>query len=335
MTAADILQLADEIIGGRRLGRQDGLSFLADGELSALCEGADRIRRALCGDRADLCTIVNGRSGGCPENCRYCAQSAHYRTHVQRYEFLDAEALTEDCLKNEAEGVQRYSIVTAGRTLTGEAFEKALAAYRMMSGRSRLILCASHGFMTDEQLRQLREAGVTMYHENIETSRRYFPQVCTTHTYDDKLDMIRRAKAAGLTICCGGIIGMGETVQDRIDMALDIAQLGVESIPLNALIPMKGTPFGEMPPITEDEILRTVALFRFIVPEADVRLAAGRGLMERGGIKAFRAGANSAVTGNMLTTGGTSIRGDIEMLSELGFTVGGCSEAENGRTDHA
>ncbi len=315
----DIIKLADEIIAGRRLTAQDDLSFITEGELAALCEGADKIRKALCGSRADLCTIVNGRSGGCSENCKYCAQSGHYRTGVQCYEFLEPKQLLEDCLKNEAEGVQRYSIVTAGRTLTGAAFEKALEAYRLMSRQSRLILCASHGFMTDEQLRQLKEAGVTMYHENIETSRRYFPYICTTHTYDDKLDMIRRAKAAGLTICCGGILGMGETWQDRIDMALDIASLGVESIPLNALMPMKGTPFAELPVLSEEELLRCVALFRFLVPQADVRLAAGRRLMERGGIKAFCGGANSAVTGNMLTTGGTSIRGDIEMLKELGF----------------
>lgn len=317
----DMIKLAEEIIAGRRLGRGDDLGFLLNCDLDELCRGADRIRKALRGDRADLCAIVNGRSGGCSENCKFCAQSGHYPSGVKRYDFLNADELVKNCLANEAEGVHRYSIVTAGRTLTGEAFEKAVRAYSEMSRQSRLILCASHGFMTDEQLKRLRESGASMYHENIETSRRYFPYVCTTHTYDEKTDMIARAKKAGFSICCGGIIGMGETWEDRLDMALDIAALGVESVPLNALMPMKGTPFGEMEPITEDDILRTVAIFRYIVPDADIRLAAGRRLMSEGGKKAFTSGANAAVTGNMLTTGGTSIKGDIEMLKELGYEL--------------
>ncbi len=317
----DMIKLADEIINGRRLGRDDELGFFKDCDLDELCKGADKIRAALCGSSFDLCTIINGRSGRCSENCKFCAQSAHHSTGVREYGFMEPADLVADCMRNEAEGVHRYSIVTAGKTLTGSEFEKAIEAYKLMSEKSKLILCASHGLLTEEQFVKLKECGVTMYHENIETSRSYFPKVCTTHTYDDKINTIKLAKKAGLTICCGGIIGMGESWEDRVDMAVSIAELEVESIPLNALMPMKGTPMEDMQTISEEEILRTCAMFRYIVPTADIRLAAGRGLMADDGKRAFSSGVNAAVTGNMLTTGGSSIRSDREMLTEMGFSL--------------
>ena len=158
-----------------------------------------------------------------------------------------------------------------------------------------------------------------MYHSNIETSKRYFPKICTTHTWEDKLEEIRLAKEAGLTVCSGGIIGMGETWEDRIDMALSLAELKVDSIPINVLMPIPGTPFGGLPALTEEEILRTIALFRFVNPEADVRLAAGRSLMKESGNEAFRSGANATITGNLLTTSGSDIEKDFAMLNELGL----------------
>lgn len=311
--------LSQEIICGRRITQEDDLQDFIMGDLRALCHGADRIREALCGDHADLCTIINGRSGRCSEDCKFCAQSGHHCTSIKEYPFLDVDTIVADCHKNASQGVHRYSIVTAGKSLSGKDFETALSAYRKMNDECDIELCASHGLLTKEQFRMLWDSGVRMYHENLETSRRYFPFICTTHTYDDKVNCIRVAQAIGFRICSGGIIGMGETWQDRIDMALSLAELKVDSIPINALMPIPGTPFAELPPLTEEEILRTIAIFRFINPEADVRLAAGRVLMQESGKEAFKAGANATITGNLLTTSGSNIAKDFEMLRELGF----------------
>ena len=317
----DISLLADEIINGRRLGRDDDMTVLTGADTDGLCAAADRIRIALCGSRADLCSIINGRSGRCPENCKFCAQSAHSSTGIDEYGFLDEEKIIAECRHNAVRGVHRFSIVTAGRTLSDSDFEKAVSAYSRMSAECGIRLCASHGLLTEEQFTRLRESGVTTYHCNLETSRRYFPFICTTHTFDDKIACIKRAQKCGLNVCSGGIIGMGETWEDRADMALTLAELGIRSVPINALRPIKGTALENETPLTEEDILRTAAIFRFILPEAYIRLAAGRIIMENSGERAFRSGANAAITGDMLTTSGNDIAADVEMFGRLGYEV--------------
>ena len=317
----DVLALAKEIIDGRRLTREDDLSFFLTCDLDDLCKGADQIREARIGDKVDLCSIINGRSGRCPEDCKYCAQSAHHHTNCEIYDFLPEEKIVELCKLNESEGVNRFSIVTAGKALTGKEFDKAIHAYETMHRECKIDLCASMGFLSADQLHRLHEAGVTSYHHNIETSRRNFPNICTTHTFEDKLEVIRRAQAAGLSVCSGGIIGMGETWEDRIDMAITLSELGIKSIPINILRPIPGTPLEHQAALSEDEILRTIAIFRYINPTAMVRLAAGRNSMEHSGEQAFRSGANAAITGDMLTTSGNRISEDQEMLAAMGFTL--------------
>lgn len=317
----DILKLADDIIGEKRINRGDDTDFFITADIDLLCEGADRIRKHFCGDHVDLCSIINGKSGKCSENCRFCAQSAHNCTGVKEYSFLDKETILNECKHNEEKGVHRFSIVTAGRTLNDADFEKAVDAYSTLCDNTDMMLCGSYGLLTDEQFRRLREAGVSRYHCNIETSRRNFPNICTTHTYDDKIACIKRAMNAGFEVCSGGIIGMGETWEDRIDMAISLAELGVDSIPINALMPIKGTPLEGLARLTEDDILRTVAIFRYIVPTADIRLAAGRDLMKECGKCAFHSGANSTITGDMLTTSGNDISGDVGMLGAMGFDI--------------
>ena len=199
--------------------------------------------------------------------------------------------------------------------------EKALRAYRAMKKECKVELCASHGLLSQEDFNRLKEAGVGRYHANIETSRRNFPNICTTHTFEDKLEVIRRAQAAGLSVCSGGIIGMGETWEDRIDMAITLSELGIKSIPLNILRPIPGTPLEHQAALSENEILRTIAIFRYINPTAMVRLAAGRNSMEHSGERAFRSGANAAITGDMLTTSGNRISEDQERLAAMGFTL--------------
>lgn len=316
------LELAQEIINGRRIKREDDLSFFLTCDLGELCKGADFIREHFIGDKVDLCSIINGRSGKCPEDCKYCAQSAHHHTDCDVYDFLPEEKILEACKINEAEGVDRFSIVTSGKALSGEEFEQAIHAFHTMHEECKIDLCASMGFLNEEQLHRLHEVGVTSYHHNIETSRRNFPNICTTHTYDQKIETLKKVKKEGMCACSGGIIGMGETWEDRLDMAISLAELGIDSIPINTLMPIKGTPFEHLPRLTEDEILRTVAFFRYINPEANIRLGAGRALLTNDGEFAFQSGVSATITGNMLTTVAcATIRSDKEMLEKLNRDV--------------
>jgi biotin synthase len=314
------MSVAEEIINGRRLKRDEDLSWLLEVELSELQAGAFLLQKHFRGNHIDLCTIVNGRSGRCSENCKYCAQSAYHHTGVEEYPLMSKEELFRHAKANQEGGANRFSIVTSGRALSGKEFETVLEAYTEMNDTLSIHLCASHGILTEEQLQKLYEAGVRQYHHNIETSKRYFPEICTSHTYDDRIKTIKLAQKAGLNVCSGGIIGMGETWADRIDMAISLSELNIKSIPINSLMAIPGTKLEGMPPLSGDDILRTIALFRFINPEADIRMAAGRKLMPENGATAFKAGASASITGNMLTTSGTTMKDDLEILKKLGLT---------------
>lgn len=318
----DAIELANEIINGRRITRDDDLTFFLTCDLDELCKGADKIREHFVGDKVDLCSIINGRSGRCPEDCKYCAQSAHHHTDCDIYDFLPEDKILEACRMNESEGVDRFSIVTAGKALTGIEFDKAIHAYETMKKECKIDLCASMGFLSSEQLHRLHEAGVSSYHHNIETSKRNFPNICTTHTYDMKIDTLKKVKAEGMYACSGGIIGMGETWEDRLDMAVSLSEIPVDSIPINALMPIKGTPLENLERISEKDILRTIAFFRYINPTADIRLAAGRALLTNDGELAFKSGASATITGNMLTTVAcATIRSDKKLLKDMGRDV--------------
>ena len=312
--------IAEKIIAGERLKPDDDLKFLLTTPLEKLQAGAKLIQRKFFGNRVDLCTIINGKSGRCGEDCKYCAQAARHKTGVDEYSFLPTEKILEVALADEKAGVNRFSIVTSGRTLDGKNFERAIETYKILCAKVKLKFCASHGILSAEQLQRLRAAGVTRYHHNLETSRRFFPHICTTHTFDDRIKTIKLAQAAGLEICSGGIIGMGETWQDRIDLAFELAALNIKSIPINILNPIKGTPLENLKTLAPEEILRTIAIFRYINPTANVRLAAGRKFLPDAGASAFLHGASAAITGNMLTTSNTNINSDLKLLDELGLT---------------
>ncbi len=318
--SVDVMSIAEEIIKGRSLNRDEDLGWLLEAELSELQAGAFLLQKHFRGNHIDLCTIVNGRSGRCSENCKYCAQSAYHHTGVEEYPLMSKEELFRHAKANQEGGANRFSIVTSGRALSGKEFETVLEAYKEMNDTLSIHLCASHGILTEEQLQKLYEAGVRQYHHNIETSKRYFPEICTSHTYDDRIKTIKLAQKAGLNVCSGGIIGMGETWADRIDMAISLSELNIKSIPINSLMAIPGTKLEGMPPLSGDDILRTIALFRFINPEADIRMAAGRKLMPENGATAFKAGASASITGNMLTTSGTTMKDDLEILKKLGLT---------------
>ncbi|MBP2644118.1 MAG: biotin synthase [Firmicutes bacterium] len=315
-----IQQLKAAVFNGYPVTKEEALS-LYNAPLEALGTAANELREYFLGNTFDICTIINGKSGRCSENCKYCAQSALYPTEIQEYSLLDSERILKEAIYNKNNGILRYSIVTSGRNLSDTEMAMICERYRTLRDNCNLSLCASHGLLSFEQFQQLKAAGVTRYHNNLETSRRYFPHICTTHTYNDKIKTIKNALEAGLEVCSGGIMGLGETAEDRIDMALDLRSLGIKSVPVNILNPIKGTPLENSPKLTAEEVRRIVAVYRFILPDAFIRLAGGRSLLPDKGKSIFQSGANAAISGDMLTTYGIRIRDDMAMLKNLQFEV--------------
>lgn len=314
-------ELKSKVLAGGQVDREVALK-LVDAPLESLAQAADELREHFCGDRFDLCTIVNGKCGKCSEDCKYCAQSAHYHTNLEEsYPLLSTEELLKGAAENKRQGVLRYSIVTSGRKLSDREVNQACESIRAIREQVGIEVCVSFGLLGEEAFRRLKEAGASRVHCNLESSRRYFPQVCTTHSYDEKIETMKAARRAGLSVCSGGIIGLGETMEDRIDMVLTARELGVKSVPVNLLNPIPGTPYEHNPVLTEDELRRVVAIFRFLIPDGNIRLAGGRGLLEDKGARCFRSGANAAISGDMLTTSGITVQRDQEMLKGLGYQV--------------
>lgn len=318
---ATLEQLTTRLLdGGAPIVKDEALS-LYDAPLDALCDAADRIRQARSGDTFDLCTIVNAKSGRCSENCAFCAQSAHHHTGADEYPLLATEALVEQARINHEQGVLRYSLVTSGRRLSDAEVDQVCDAVRAIRHDVGIEVCASVGLLEEASYRKLKEAGVSRVHNNLETSRRYFPKICTTHSFEDKLAAIRAAQAAGLEVCSGGIIGLGETREDRVDLAFTLRDLGVKSVPVNLLNPIPGTPLEKNVVLSPDELRRTIAIFRFILSNAAIRLAGGRGLLPDKGRACFSSGANAAISGDMLTTSGITTATDRALLRDLGYEV--------------
>jgi biotin synthase len=296
------------------------LEEIARAPLDELLDTATSIRRRFIPARIELCAIMNAKSGACGENCAYCAQSSHHATGALEYPLIAAEAAMNQARHNGERGVSRFSLVTSGARLSDSEFASITQLYDSTASVSGITLCASLGALNASRAQALKRCGVSFYHHNLETSRRFFPRICTTHSYDSRLESIRAAQNAGLAICSGGIIGMGETMEDRIAMALELRALGVKSIPINILNPVPGTPLAGALPLAEDAILRTVALFRFANPDADIRLAGGRSLLRDRGERALAGPASGMMTGDLLTTAGTGIADDVAMIRRLGLT---------------
>lgn len=315
-------QLKKKILDGGQIGREEAL-LLKDAPLKELTDAADEIRKKICGSQFDICTIINGKCGRCSEDCKYCAQSIHYHTSCsETYPLLDTEQLLEGAKYNDARGVLRYSIVTSGRKLSDPEVDQVCESIRTIRKETSIQVCVSFGLLKEEQFRKLKEAGASRVHCNLESSRRYFPSVCTTHTYEEKIETLKAAKRAGLSICSGGILGLGETMEDRIDMVITARELGVRSVPMNLLNPIPGTPYEHNRPLTVEEACRCAAIFRFLIPSASIRLAGGRGLMGDHGEACFQSGANAAISGDMLTTAGITVETDMELIKKLGFETG-------------
>ncbi|HHD64381.1 MAG TPA: biotin synthase BioB [Desulfobulbaceae bacterium] len=318
-----LAQTYDRLHGGKCLSRADALQLSRIPDPGAFFALADTIRRDFMGNRFHLCSIINARSGNCSEDCRFCAQSRRHTTEVAAYEVIAKEQALKQAKNSDQHGVRRLSLVTSGRRLTDAQLEEMRPLYAAIAGETSLALCASMGLLDGDGLQRLKKMGVSRYHCNLETSASFFPRVCTTHSHRQKAQTLKQAERVGLSLCSGGIIGMGESMEDRIDLAFELRELGVKSIPINILTPIAGTPLADQSALPLQEVLMTVALFRLINPDAVIRMAGGRQQLGRDQYRCFTAGANGAIVGNFLTTVGSGIKDDLHAFTDLGFVVSG------------
>lgn len=313
-----ILSLQSAVLAGGQITEGDAHALAASADKPALYAAADAIRRHFMGDVVDLCSIMNAKSGRCSEDCRWCSQSRHFKTGVPEYELVSEEDALTLAQENHRKGVGRFSLVTSGRALKPKQVAAAAQIYAAIRDHSPIALCASMGLLRQPELQKLKESGVERYHCNIETAPSFFPQLCSTHSFEEKRQTIADAKSVGMKVCSGGIFGMGETMAQRIEMAFALRELGVDSIPINILNPIPGTPLENAAPLSEDEVLTSIALFRFINPTAHLRFAGGRSLIASFQEKALAAGISAALVGDYLTTLGAGIAEDKALFARLG-----------------
>ena len=320
-----ISELGQRVLDGGQLRRDEAL-WLFHLETSAdildLMSWANRIREHFKGNKIHLCSIVNAKAGACSENCSFCAQSSHYQTGSPRYGFVDPEPVAEAAEEANQNGVTAVGLVAAWKGLNeGPLLDEVCDRVREMKAAGKTRPDVSLGIIKSQKVAdRLKEAGVECYGHNLESSRRFFPQTCTTHTFDDRLETIGHLKKAGIKICSGGIIGMGEAREDRCDLAFELKAIGANVVPVNILNPIPGTPFAKNPPLPVLEILKTIACFRFILPRQEIMIAGGRTVNLRDAQSMiFMAGASALMVGNYLTTLNQPVEKDLQMLKDLGL----------------
>lgn len=322
MTEISLSDIETRCLDGIGATVEQALALDASCSTEELCEAADRIRIALHGNRVDTCSIANARSGRCTEDCKWCAQSRHFSTGIAEYDIIPREEMLRAVRLNDRHGVRRFSLVTSGRKVSRHDITRFCEYYREAADSSNLCLCASMGLLDRESLQALKDAGVQRYHCNLESSSEYFPRLCTTHTHADKLHTIALAREVGLEVCSGGIIGMGETMRDRLLMAKEVTDAGAVSIPINILHPIPGTPLGHLSLISEEEVIRSVALMRLVAPKAILRFAGGRARLSKESMRRImRGGMNGALIGDLLTTIGNSLADDLQLFHDTGFEM--------------
>ncbi len=320
-----ISELGLRVLNGGQISRDEAL-WLINLETSAdildLLSWANRIREKFKGNKIHLCSIVNAKAGACSENCSFCAQSSHYQTGSPRYGFIDPEPVAEAADEAKKNGVTAVGLVAAWKGLNeGPLLDEVCARVRELKAGGKTRPDVSLGIIKSQKVAdRLKEAGVECYGHNLESSRRFFPQTCTTHTFDDRLETIGHLKKAGIKICSGGIIGMGETREDRCDLAFELKAIGANVVPMNILNPIPGTPFEKNAPLPVLEILKTIACFRFILPRQEIMVAGGRTVNLRDAQSMiFMAGASALMVGNYLTTLNQPVEKDLQMLKDLGL----------------
>lgn len=317
-----VQKLKQKVMDGKEITKEEAMT-LAEADLDELCQAADEIRKHFCGNVFDICSCINVKGGKCSEDCKFCPQSCfNDKVEVKPHTLIGSDQMLEEAAYMAQKGVVRCDLVSSGRRLPKDDVRKIVQDIERIRKETGIAVCCSFGLLDREDCEMLKKAGITRLHNNLESSRTFFTGVCSSHSTDDKMATLRAARAAGLTLCSGCLINLGESMEDRIELALMERELGVKSIPVNVLNPIKNSPFEDQKPMTNEEFCRTVAVFRFLLPDASIRLAAGRVFIEDHGKRALSSGANAAITGDFLMTGGMSIDSDMAMAKELGYEPG-------------
>ena len=322
---ARVGRLGQRVIEGGQIGREEArwlFDLESPADIFGLLSWANRIREHFKGNKIHLCSIVNAKAGGCSENCSFCAQSSFHQTGAPKYGFIDPEPVSEAANEANRNRVTAVGLVAAWKGLNeGPLLDEVCDRVRELKAGGKTRPDVSLGIIKNQRVAdRLKEAGVECYGHNLETSRRFFPQTCTTHTYEDRLETIGYLKKAGISICSGGIIGMGETREDRCDLAFSLKEIGANVVPINILNPIKGTPFEHIPPLPVMEVLKTIACFRLILPRQEIMIAGGRTVNLRDAQSMiFMAGASALMVGNYLTTLNQPVERDLQMLKDLGL----------------
>lgn len=318
--------LKERVLSGGEIHFDEALALIRleePGAVEHLLKAAREITLHFNSTKPGLCSLLNAKSYLCGEDCGFCAQSVRFDTEADRYLLMDPGKVVEAAKRAEKFGAQNFCIVTSGAAPTDEEFEKILLILKRLSEESALNLDASLGFITEIQARRLKETGLRRFNHNLQSSREFYPQIVSTHTYETRLATIRALLDGGLELCSGGILGMGETAEDRVKLAFELKPYAPHCIPMNVLNPRPGTPLENQPKPDPREILKTIAVYRFIHPRANIKLAGGRevNLTIDEQVEALKGGANGLIMGGYLTTGGNPVDEDLKMLERAGFEV--------------
>jgi adenosylmethionine-8-amino-7-oxononanoate aminotransferase len=315
-------ELKEKVLRGEPLQPDEAIRLSRTTDKEALYNASAEITQKCAPHKYNLCSIRNAKSGKCSENCKWCSQSASHKCKIDIYQLVDETDALTNLAHAKRNGIEKFGLVTSGKRLSDSEFEKILKIYKKMDQeKEKCELCGSLGLLSKEQLKQLKEAGMKNYHCNLETAPSFFPKLCTTHTFQDKIETLQWAKEVGLQICSGGIIGMGESMEQRIELAFELQKIGSMSIPINILDPIPGTALENSAPLNEEEILTTVALFRFINPHAYLRMSGGKAkLSDALKVKMLKVGMNASITGGLLTTPGTATTEEDRELFRVFYT---------------
>jgi biotin synthase len=320
----EIQNIGDKVLEGRSVSMKEILPLLeAKGpDVVDLVAVANRVRVEFNGNEIDLCSLLNAKSGKCSEDCAFCAQSAHYQTDAPTYPLMNADQMVKEAREAQKRRTGRFCLISSGRQLNDKEFEVILSGLDRIRKETTLDLDCSLGTLTEERAEALKRVGVTRYNHNLETAESHFSKICTTHSFQDRVQTIEVLKDQGFSICCGGIIGLGESPQQRLELAFSVKQLGIECIPFNILNPRPGTPLEHSEAIPPIEIIKTISLFRLVLPKGTIKIAGGReaNLRDLQSL-ALLAGANGLIVGNYLTTPGRNAEDDLTMIKDVGFQI--------------
>ncbi len=320
----EIRKIGEKVLEGKIVGMKEMVPFLGayGPDILDLAAAANRVREAFNGNQVDLCSLLNVKSGRCSEDCAFCAQSGHYKTEAAVYPLMDGDRIVEEAKEAEKKGTGRFCLIASGRKLNDEEFETILSALGRIRKETALDLDCSLGTLGEERAGALKRVGVTRYNHNLETAGSHFSRICTTHSFQDRVQTVTVLKDRRFSVCCGGIIGLGESPQQRLELAFSLRQLGIDCIPFNILNPRPGTPLEGSEPVPPMEVVKTIALFRLILPKGTIKIAGGReaNLRDLQSL-ALLAGANGLILGNYLTTPGRRAEDDLAMVRDLGFSL--------------